>query len=64
MTADAASFAEVSCPLCHAQAPALTGRALAAGEAWHCPQCHIAWSLDRLATVAAHAEYCAQRDAS
>jgi transposase-like protein len=51
----------LSCPLCHTPAPAATGDALAAGGAWQCPSCTQTWNARRLETVAAYAQFRAQR---
>jgi len=51
----------LACPLCHTAAPALTDAALTAGADWRCAVCHQMWNAQRLATVAAYAQYCAAR---
>ncbi len=48
------------CPLCHTAAPALTETALLAGADWRCAVCHQMWTAQRLATVAAYAQYCVE----
>jgi transposase-like protein len=55
------SIAPLSCPLCHTLAPAVTGDTLLAGGSWQCPSCTQTWNARRLETVAAYAQFCAQR---
>jgi len=50
-----------TCPMCHTVV-ALTQQALAAGATWRCARCGQRWDADRLATVAAYAEYAAGHD--
>jgi len=54
--------ASTVCPLCHTAGPTLGDVSEASGASWRCAVCHQVWSAKRLATVAAYADFCAQRN--
>ena len=54
---DAAPPRTVSCPMCHMVHPSLTPASVAAGEDWRCSRCGQRWDAERLATVAAYADW-------
>lgn len=57
------SAASTACPLCHTARPTLGDVSETSGVCWRCAVCHQVWNARRLATVAAYADYCAQRNA-
>src|SRR5688572_22158848 len=54
--------ASTACPLCHTPGPALGDVSETSGASWRCAVCDQVWNARRLATVAAYADYCAQRN--
>ena len=53
-----------ACPLCHTAGPVLADMSETSTASWRCAVCHQAWSVQRLATVAAYVDYCEQRKAT
>ena len=51
----------MTCPLCHTTAPGITAADLDAGRGWRCAVCDQRWDAARLATVAAYAQFVAER---
>jgi predicted Zn finger-like uncharacterized protein len=49
------------CPMCHTSA-SVTQSAIQAGGDWRCVRCAQHWDAERLATVAAYAEWAADRE--
>jgi hypothetical protein len=56
--------ASTACPLCHTAGPSLGDVNETRGASWRCTVCHQVWTARRLATVAAYADFCAQRAAT
>jgi len=51
----------ITCPLCHTAAPTVSAADLASGLGWRCGTCDQRWDAVRLATVAAYAQFVAER---
>lgn len=47
------------CPLCHTLDRTISAESLHAGATWNCTVCGQVWSMRRLETVAAYAQYVA-----
>jgi predicted CXXCH cytochrome family protein len=52
----------VPCPFCHTPHAALSDQALYTREYWVCVRCGQRWDAHRLETVAAYAEWVADRE--
>lgn len=53
-----------ACPLCHTTSARLSDAGFAAGGHWRCTTCGQSWTAERLATVAAYADWVIRRSSA